>query len=101
VWRNAAWRLSLARDSKVARQTLATLPVSSDRERDAVALVLAGFSDNDQSPIGISKAMNEIELDLEQTRLELHQIRISGHEWEARQFVHELGQYWNKWREVQ
>jgi hypothetical protein len=27
--------------------------------------------------------MNEIELDLEQNRLELHQIRISGPEWEA------------------
>jgi CHAD domain-containing protein len=79
--KKAAWRLSLARDSDVARQTLATLPVSSDR--DAVASVLAGFSNNDESPIEISKAMNEIELDLEQTRLEFHQIRISGQEWEA------------------
>jgi CHAD domain-containing protein len=81
--KKAAWRLSLARDSDVARQTLATLPVSSARERQAVASVLAGFSDHDESRIEISKAMNEIELELEQTRVELHQIRISGHEWEA------------------
>jgi CHAD domain-containing protein len=81
--KKAGWRLSLTRDSDVARQTLAMLPLSSDRERDAVASVLAGFSNNDESAIEISKAMNEIELDLEQTRLELHQIRISGHEWEA------------------
>jgi CHAD domain-containing protein len=79
--KKAALSLSLARDSDVSRQTLATLPFSSDR--DAVASVLAGLSDNDESRIEISKAMNEIELDLEQTRVELHQIRITGHEWEA------------------
>jgi CHAD domain-containing protein len=48
-----------------------------------VASVLAGFSDNDRSRSEISEATNEIELDLEQTRVQLHQIRITGREWEA------------------
>ena len=73
----------MARDSDVARQTLATLPVSSDLERGAVASVLAGFSDNDGARSEISEAAHEIELDLEQTRMALHQIRITGDEWEA------------------
>jgi CHAD domain-containing protein len=81
--RKAAWRLSLARDSDVARQTLAMLSVSNDRERAAVASALAGFSEHDESRREISETANEIELDLEQTRMALHQIRITGHEWEA------------------
>jgi CHAD domain-containing protein len=81
--RKAACRLSLARDSVVARQTLATLPLSKGRERDAVAAALAGFDDDGEPEAEISKTMNQVELDLEQTRRNLHRIRISAHEWKA------------------
>jgi CHAD domain-containing protein len=47
--KKAGWRLSSARDSDVARQTPATLPVSSNRDRDAVTSVLAGFGESDES----------------------------------------------------
>ena len=79
--RNAASRLSFARDSDVARQTLAALPVSKGRGRDAAAAVLAGF--NREPEAEISKATNQIELDLEQTRRHLHRIRVSGREWKT------------------
>ena len=81
--KKAGWRLSSVRDSDVARQTLATPPDSSGRLRDAVAAVLAGFNSDGESEVEISKATNEIELDLEQTSRSLHRIRISGREWEA------------------
>jgi CHAD domain-containing protein len=58
--RKAAWRLSLARDSDVARQTLAKLSVSNDHERAVVASALTGFSGNDESRREISEAANEI-----------------------------------------
>ena len=79
--RKAARRLSFARDSDVARQTLATLPISKGRERDAAAAVLAGF--NREPEAEISKATNQVKLDLEQTRRDLHRIRISGREWKT------------------
>jgi CHAD domain-containing protein len=81
--RKAARRLSLARDSDVARQTLATLPLSKGRERDAVAAAIAGFNDDGEPEAEISNTMNQVELDLEQTRRNLHRIRISAHEWKA------------------
>ena len=73
--RKAARRLSFARDSDVARQTLAALPFSKGRERDAAATVLAGFNRGPEAEI--SKATDQIELDLEQTQRNLHGIRIS------------------------
>ena len=79
--RKAARRLSFARDSDVARQTLATLPFSKGRERDAAAAVLAGF--NREPEAEISKATDQVELDLEQTRRDLYRIRISGREWKT------------------
>jgi CHAD domain-containing protein len=77
--KKAARRLSFARDSDVARQMLTTLPFSKGRERDAAAAVLAGF--NREPETEISKATNQVKLDLEQTRRDLHRIRISGREW--------------------
>jgi CHAD domain-containing protein len=79
--RKAARRLSFARDSDVARQTLATLPFSKGRGRDAAAVGLASL--NREPEAEISKATNQIELDLEQTRRNLHRIRVSGREWKT------------------
>ena len=81
--KKAARRLSLVRDSGVARQTLAILAVSRGRERDAVAAVLAGLNGDGEPQVEISKANKQIELDLEQTRRNLHRIRISGRELKA------------------
>jgi CHAD domain-containing protein len=81
--RTAARRLSAARDADVARQTLATLPSPKGRERDAVAIALAGFGKDGEPEADINKTMSQIELDLEQTRRNLHQLRISEREWKA------------------
>lgn len=79
----AAHRFALARELDVARKTLANLPVSKDREHDALAAVLAGFSGTSEPPVEIDQATNEIKLDLRQTRRDLHRLRVSGGEWKA------------------
>jgi len=81
--RNAARRLSSARDSVVARQTLATLPLSAGRKRDAVAAALAGFKQDGEPEAEIRKTMNRLALALEETKRNLHRIRVSEHEWKA------------------
>jgi len=81
--RTAARRLSVARDADVARQTLEMLRSSKGRERDATAIALAGFSKNGEPEADINKTMKQTELDLGQTRRNLHRLRISGREWKA------------------
>ena len=81
--RNAARRLSSARDSVVARQTLATLALPAGRKRDAVTAALAGFKQDGEAEVGIRKTMNRLALALEETKRNLHRIRVSEHEWKA------------------
>jgi len=81
--RNAARRLSLTRDRDVVRQTLAKLPVTNERERKAVAVVLGGCDRKSEPEVGTSRVMSQIALDLEQTRRNLHRARISQDEWQA------------------
>jgi hypothetical protein len=80
--RQAARRLSLARDTQVARQTLSALPVPNKREQEAVAAVLAGLEADAEPQTGIDEAMRKVAADLEQTRRSLHQLRLGG-EWNA------------------
>ena len=81
--RNAARRLSWARDSAVVTQTLSTLPLSRGRKRDAAAAALAGFKHHGEPEAEIRKTMNRLELDLEETKRNLHRMRISEHERKA------------------
>lgn len=81
--KKAACRLSFARDSDVALQTLAKLGFSKPSERDAVASMLVNLSGNEVHRSEVNKAMNQIKLDLEQARGDLGQIQISGSEWMA------------------
>ena len=46
-------------------------------------VLLAGFNGDGEPQVEISKATNRAELDLEQTRRNLHRMRISGREWKA------------------
>ena len=62
--RNAARRLSSAREAAVAREILATLPFSKGRKRDAVAAALASFKDDGEPEAEIRKTMNQLEPDL-------------------------------------
>jgi hypothetical protein len=79
--KEAAHRLSLARDRQVARQTLPTLAVSNKREQEAVAAALAGLEADPGSEAGIDEAMRQAAADLEQTRRSLHRLRFAGSEW--------------------
>jgi CHAD domain-containing protein len=81
--RTAARRLSVARDADVTRQTLAMLPSPKGHEGDVMAVALVGFGSDGKSEAdsSISKTMSQVELDLEQTRRNLHRVRISGSEW--------------------
>jgi CHAD domain-containing protein len=82
--KTAASRLSYTRDLDVARQTLATVPLPRGRERTTVAAALARIHQNGESRSGIITATNRIKLALEQTRQDLHRMRISGYEWNAK-----------------
>ena len=81
--RTAARRLSIARDADVARQTLATLPFAKQSEKDSAAVALAGFRKNGAPEANMSKTMKVTALDLDETRRNLHRLRISRHEWKA------------------
>jgi CHAD domain-containing protein len=81
--RQAAGRLSLARDTQVARQTLLALPVSNKREQEAVAAALTGLEADAEPQTGIDEAMRKVAVDLEQTRRSLHRLRFAGSEWNA------------------
>jgi CHAD domain-containing protein len=81
--RTAARRLSIARDADVAKQTLAALPFGKQSEMDSAAVALAGFRKNGAPGGDISKTMKMTALDLDQTRRNLHRLRISRHEWKA------------------
>jgi CHAD domain-containing protein len=81
--RNAAQRLSFARDADIARQTLTTLPLAKQSEMDSAAVALARFRKNDAPEADISKTMKVIALGLNQTRRNLHRLQISRHEWKA------------------
>jgi CHAD domain-containing protein len=81
--RTAARRLSIARDADVARQTLATLPFAKQSEKDSAAVALAGFRKDGSPEADMSKTMKVTALELDQTRRNLHRLRISRHEWKA------------------
>ena len=81
--RTVARRLSIARDADVARQTLATLPFAKQSEMDSAAVALAGFKENGAPEADMSETMKMTALDLDQTRRNLHRLRISRHEWKA------------------
>jgi CHAD domain-containing protein len=81
--RTAARRLSIARDADVARQTLATLPFAKQSEKDSAAVALAGFRKNGAPEANLSQTMKVTALDLNETKRNLHRLRISRHEWKA------------------
>ena len=74
--RVAAALLSLARDTEVACQTLKTLPVSAERDRDAVQTVLAGFESRVQVPVDLDDNLARVKRSVEQTRRNLHRLRF-------------------------
>jgi CHAD domain-containing protein len=74
--RAAAALLSLARDTEVACQTLKTLPVSAERDRDAVQTVLAGFESRVQIPVDLDDNLAQVKQSVEQTRRNLHRLRF-------------------------
>ena len=78
----AGVRGRISKSASAKLKTLATLRLQ-ERERDAVAAARAGFNDDGEAETEISKAMSQIELDLKQTRQNLHRMRISGHEWKT------------------
>ena len=78
--RTAAGLLSFARDSEVARGTLKELPVSDQADQDAVQSVLAGFEDRAEAPTDLDHVVAEVRRYLEQTRRNLHQLRLRGPE---------------------
>ena len=80
--RTAARRLSVARDADVARQTLATLSFAKQSEMDSAAVALTGFRKNGAPETDMSATMKLTALDLDQTRGNLHRLRISRLEWE-------------------
>jgi CHAD domain-containing protein len=81
--RTAARRLSIARDADVAKQTLAILPFAKQREKDCATAALDGFRKNGASETEMSTTMERTALDLNQTKKNLHQLRISKPEWQA------------------
>ena len=81
--RTAARRLSFARDADLARQTLATLPLTKQREMDSAASALAGFRKSGAPEADMSKTMKVTAMDLDQTRRNLHRLQISRDEWKA------------------
>jgi CHAD domain-containing protein len=81
--RKAGRRLAVARDAEVARETLKTLPVLGDPEKQAVAAALAGLESKDGARTDTGDALNEIRKDLEQTRHNLQQLQLVNGEWEV------------------
>jgi len=81
--RKAGRRLAVARDAEVARETLKTLPVSGDPEKQAVAAALAGLESKDGARTDIGDALNEIRKDLEQTKRSLQELQLVKGEWEV------------------
>jgi CHAD domain-containing protein len=74
--RAAAQLLSFARDTEVARQTLKTLPVSAETDRDAVQAVLAGFESRVEVPVDLDDNLAEVKRRVEQTRRDLHRLQF-------------------------
>jgi CHAD domain-containing protein len=81
--RNAGRRLAVARDAEVARETLKTLSVEGEPEKQAVAAALAGLESKNGTRTDISDALNEIRKDLEQTKRNLQQLQLVNSEWEV------------------
>jgi CHAD domain-containing protein len=81
--RKAGQRFAVARDVEVARQTLKTLPVSGEPEKQAVAAALAGLENKTQPGTGLGEALREIREDLEQTKGNLQRLPLVNGEWEV------------------
>jgi CHAD domain-containing protein len=74
--RTAAGLLSGARDTEVTCQTLKTLSISNQTDRDALQAVLAGFEDQVQVPTDLDQTLAKVRDSLEQTRRNLHRLRF-------------------------
>ena len=79
--RKAAHRLSLARDRQVARKTLLALSLSNKHEQEAAATVLAGLEAATGPETSVEQAIGRVASDLEQTRRNLHRLRIAESDW--------------------
>jgi CHAD domain-containing protein len=81
--RKAGQRLAVARDTEVARETLKTLPVSSEPEKKAVAAALAGLESKTPPAPDVGGALAAISEDLKQTKRNLRRLKLVGREWEV------------------
>jgi len=79
--RKAAHRLSLARDRQVARRTLLALSLSNKHEQEAAATVLAGLEAATDPETSIEQAIRRVASNLQQTRRNLHRLRIAETDW--------------------
>jgi len=79
--RKAAHRLSLARVRQVARRTLLALSLSNKHEQEAAATVLAGLEAATDPETSIEQAIRRVASNLEQTRRNLHRLRIAETDW--------------------
>jgi len=79
--RKAAHRLSLARVRQVARRTLLALSLSNKHEQEAAATVLAGLEAATDPETSIEQAIRRVASNLQQTRRNLHRLRIAETDW--------------------
>lgn len=80
--RSAARLLSFARDREVARATLETLPVSKQRDKEAVRSVLSSVEGRGEPETDADQQMAEVRQRLEQTRHNFHRLKLHGTEQE-------------------
>ena len=74
----AAALLSFARDAEVARGTLKTLAVSDEIDREAVRSVLSVLETRAEPATDSQRTMSEVNRRLEQTRTNLHRLKLHG-----------------------
>ena len=77
--RKAARRLAFARDTDVARQTLAEL--SDEVERDIITTTIRGFEKQVTPPADIDNTMGDVARDLEQIGRCIATLRVPGDDW--------------------
>jgi CHAD domain-containing protein len=79
--RKAAQRLAFARDTDVARQTLAEL--SDEVGRDTLTTMARGFEKQATTPADLDITMSDVARDLEQVRRCIARLRVPGDDWQT------------------
>ena len=79
--RKAAGRLAFARDTDVARQTLAEL--SDEVGRDILMTTARGFEKQATPPADLDQTMSDVARDLEQIGRSIARLRLPGDDWQV------------------